>query len=360
MDTNLHVLQSMPLQSENAFYYGYAARAACAYQNGNRSQIYFIGRRVDAISSRHLGTEIRVADALAGSQVIATSLAFAGLDTNLLAGDVGLFKVQTGGKMLVGGLLNLNGQKRQALVRLLPDGSLDPSFAIRQPPAKYVRWYVDTTGILREGHVDTLTREAVWGNVSMSTGTFSQAARSAWNPLLPLGRPCMYHPGYGAFLFESGALQVPDPLGQSVIAQDMDSGVICRYRFWVDAQGLQTPLSPRYGLDIDPLSGALLKTLLNANAKQNRLVVQGPFTTVNNRLRPRMAVLYPDGQIDSTYANLLALPAGLRQRYLNLHPDAHDTYLTPTYIYEYASNEQYLFTAGAGGRLIATPDMGRY
>jgi uncharacterized repeat protein (TIGR01451 family) len=262
----------------------------------SQGKVYFLGFDLNSVPAAT--SKIVVVDA---TTLNILPQSFSGLGSNLISGNVQVFKVLNDGRMMVAGsLFNL-----EQVMRLNADGSSDNTFS-PSPFAARTKWVIDETNTIRCGAIrqNGLNLEAAMAVVQPNGGfvTSTHTISSDYG----LGQCLMYHPDYNAFLFESAPIRPNVIIYDDAVSYEIYRETVfgTKFRFYVGFNGAKWPLVNHDGagmfdeqinLDVNPTIS-------------NRFLAYGDFTQVNRRMMPGLAMMKADGQLDTTFRSVMRLP----------------------------------------------------
>ena len=280
--------------------------------------IYLLGRQmVDTVPGN---TVIRT--------VNATTLvegAFANVvDQQLLsASKPKVFTVLPNGKMLVAGQLYSNqfGAYVDMAMRLMPDGSADPTWANTFLSGEQAaNWYLDSVGTLRGACVPAAGQAQV---VTVRANGGYTSASVAIDAALPSPRALTYQPDLDAWLFETDDINPTLANLYYGWPYAYDSSYGTRHRFYVTYNRQVRPLVNHNGV-------GMFSDYFNFTSRESlgKIMVSGTFTQIDRKLMPGLAVLHADGTLDTAFHPLHQMDEPLRSQLLQWnYPNAR---LTPT------------------------------
>ncbi|WP_221029575.1 immunoglobulin domain-containing protein [Actomonas aquatica] len=207
-------------------------------------------------------------------------------------------EIDDNGRIYLGGLFTtVNGQSRANLVRLLPDGSIDSSFAIGTGPNSAVR------GLAFDGDGKLLAagQFSQWNGQTSHSGTSNSLrylvrlnSDGSLDPTLAMGT------GFNNYLFDVAV----DAEGGILVGgyQNLFNGFTSRYLSRLTADG-----------SIDALFSPVINNVvqrIRIEPETDRIGIQGTFTSVDSTASRGFAWLNADGTLNQAF-NIPVSPSSL-------------------------------------------------
>ena len=255
-----------------------------------------------------------------------------------VAGFVNSIALQTNGQLILGGQFSsFNGQPRNCVARLNPDGSLDNSFSAGQGPSGIVNAVeVDTAGRVYIGgnfsSVSGISRSSLarlrndgsldssWANNSFAIVT--SIRRQADGTILVVGQ--YGNAGVVVRLNADGSLDplfnpiahITDGLINAVAIQD-DGEVIVAGSFTTNSPVSRQSIARVSASGVlDPsfnagylYGGGAVQIYAVAIQPDRKILVSGSFTSINGYSSPEIARLNTNGTVDTTFHSPLSVGA---------------------------------------------------
>lgn len=229
-------------------------------------------------------------------------------DATILDATIRTLAIESDGKILVGGrIASVNGVPKNGIVRLLPDGTIDPSFTANFTAGAQGQGVVYAINILGSGHYlvggffSVVNNEQKLGLVRLNLdGSLDPDFSSGIDPT--------------AELFNARVETITVLTSESLLLSGtgFSIGTGTQARFGI-ARIISVPETTGPGGEMGEATGEEIDSTFNPNAGTNgeikivifqedgKILIGGDFTSVNNTPRNAIARLNANGTLDATF-----------------------------------------------------------